>query len=358
MLYLDYLATTPINPKVQNVLVQSLHKNFANSSSLHSCGIQAQKSVREAQMELADYIGAEPSEIIFTSGATEANNLFIKGYSLANKHKGNHLITSTIEHKCVLNIFSYLERCGFEVTYIAPDKNGIVSTDSLIAAIQKNTLLVSIMHVNNELGTINSIRDLGAICYKRDIKFHTDTAQSFGKISIDVIDDNIDSLSVSAHKLGGPKGIGFCYIQNARENNIEPCIHGSGHQNGLRGGTLPTSLISGLAEATKSFEYNKDNLLHVREVFLKSLQDKKVDYMVNGLHTIPNALSITFKSEDIARKLVANKDVCLSQGSACTSKEIMPSHVLSAIGLSPEEARKTFRISFVDEKLLELLHYI
>lgn len=352
MIYLDYLASTPVLPKVLIDMQIAFEEYYANQSSSHLCGKEAFEVVEHCKQIIADKIGALPSEIIFTSGATEANNLAIKGLAYLNQHKGKHIVTSAIEHKCVLNICSYLETQGFEVTYVMPTTDGIITAEAVTEVLREDTILVSIMHVNNELATINPIEEIGKVCFQKEILFHSDVAQSFCKLDIDVLDMNLEALSVSAHKFGGPKGIGFAYIRDARSSNIEPVIHGSGQQHGLRGGTLPTPLIVGLRSAVENYNYDIEVFLAIRESFFKKLKDKNIKFSINGKESLVNAFSIQFHDESLVKKLMVNKEVCISQGSACNSKEIKTSHVLKAIGLSDEQARSTFRISFWDDELL------
>jgi len=352
MLYLDYLASTPLLPEVLSDMQSTFEDTYANPSSTHFCGQEASEKVEHCKQIIADKIGALPSEVVFTSGATEANNLAIKGLAFANQHKGKHIITSAIEHKCVLNICAYLETQGFEVTYVLPTINGTITAEAVESALRDDTILVSIMHVNNELATINPIEAIGEVCYQKEIPFHSDVAQSFCKLDIDVLDMNLEALSVSAHKFGGPKGIGFAYIRDARASSIEPVIHGSGHQHGLRGGTLPTPLIVGLRSATENYQYDEEKLGTIKQKFFEGLRENGIGFTINGKKCLANAFSIQFHDETIVKKLMVNKEICISQGSACNSKEIKPSHVLKAIGLSDEQARSTFRVSFWDEQLL------
>lgn len=358
MLYFDYLASTPVLPKVLTDMQIAFEKYYANQSSSHICGQKASDVVENCKQIIADKIGSLPSEIIFTSGATEANNLAIKGLAFANQHKGKHIITSEIEHKCVLNICAYLETQGFEITYVKPTTDGIITAGAVQQAIRKDTILVSIMHVNNELATINPIEAIGEICLQSDILFHSDVAQSFCKLDIDVLDMNLEALSVSAHKFGGPKGIGFAYIRDARTSVIEPVIHGSGHQHGLRGGTLPTQLIVGLTSAVENYYYDSLVLADIKQSFFNKLKNENIVFTINGNECLENAFSIRFHDEAIVKKLMVNNEICISQGSACNSKEIKSSHVLKAIGLGDEQARSTFRVSFWNEELLHLLTHL
>jgi cysteine desulfurase len=358
MYYLDYLASTPVLPKVLSDMQTAFENAYANPSSTHECGQESAGIIDDCRQLIADKIGALPSEIIFTSGATEANNFAIKGLAFANQHKGKHIITSAIEHKCVLNICAYLQTQGFEISYVMPTADGIITAKSVQQALRADTILVSIMHVNNELATINPIEEIGEVCYQKEILFHSDAAQSFGKLDIDIVDMNLEAISVSAHKFGGPKGIGFAYMRDARNSTIEPVIHGSGHQHGLRGGTLPTPLIVGLSSAAENYIYDKEKLLGIKQRFFDQLDEKSIDYTINGNECLANAFSIEFHDEAIVNSLMVNKEICISQGSACNSKEIKPSHVLKAIGLTDEQTRSTFRISFWDEKILKLIQIL
>lgn len=351
MIYLDYAASAPTLPEVIDAMQPWMTEFYANPASTHQLGLKAAKEIEQAQTFLADKIGCYPSEIIFTSGATESNNLILKGLAKLNAHKGNHIITTAIEHKCILNICKYLETKGFNVTYIMPGPNGIITTESIRKAITDKTILVSVMHVNNELGTINPITEIGALCEERGVAFHSDTAQSFCKLDIDVIDMNLAAISVSAHKVGGPKGCGFAFIRDARSSGIEPIIHGAGQQLGLRGGTMPTALIAGLATAVKHYKYDRTTLNKIRNEFIHALRRKNIEFKINGVDALEGFINITFNDENIVTKLNSNINICISNGSACNSKSIEHSHVLNALGLNPEQARKTFRISFNSEEL-------
>ncbi|MDO6639759.1 cysteine desulfurase family protein [Shewanella sp. 5_MG-2023] len=358
MLYLDYLASTPVLPNVLVEMDQAFKSCYANPSSTHSLGLTANEAVQAAKEYIADKIGAYPSEIIFTSGATEANNLSIKGLAFANQSKGRHIITSAIEHKCVLNICQFLETKGFTVTYLQPTNQGIITAEAVKNAITNDTILVSIMHVNNELGSISPVQEIGEVCYEHDILFHSDAAQSFCKLDIDVIDMNLAAMSVSAHKFGGPKGIGFAYIRDARTCEIEPVIHGAGQQLDIRGGTLPSPLITGLHKATEYFKFNHDELLTIRKDFLALLESKGIQFKLNCENSLVNVINIQFLDERVSNILSDSLDICVSKGSACSSREIKPSYVLTAIGLSIEEARRSFRLSFYDESLKILVRII
>lgn len=348
MIYLDYAASTPTLPEVVEAMTPWFLEYYGNPSATHIMGQKAAEAIDDVKETIADKIGCYPSEIIFTSGATEANNLAIKGFALANKHKGNHIVTSVIEHKCVLNICAYLEKQGFDVTYVMPNKDGTITAEAVAAAITDQTILVSVMHVNNELGTINPIEAIGEICYEKRILFHSDTAQSFCKLDIDVLDMNLDAISVSAHKFGGPKGIGFTYIRDARNCHIEPVIHGASQQHGLRGGTLPTPLIVGLGKAIQCFRYDRKKLRKIRDEFLVSLKNKGISFTMNGKYTIENIINITLHDSNLYAKVTSSKEFCLSKGSACNSSNIVPSHVMQYICQSNLDAHNTIRISFIN----------
>ena len=347
MIYLDFAASTPVLPEVMEAMRPWFTDYYANPSSSHQMGRQAAEAIEQARATIADEIGAYPSEIIFTSGATESNNLAIKGIAWANKEKGRHIITSSIEHKCILAICHYLEREGFEVTYVDPDQEGVIHPEKVEEAIRPDTILVSIHHVNNELGTIQPIKQIGALCLDRGIPFHTDAAQSFGKLNIDVDDLNIDLMSVSGHKIYGPKGVGALYIRNIRETKIIPVIHGAGQELGLRGGTMATPLILGIEKAC--ILSKKINLIKINEkknMFLDFIKDQ-TDYQINGAYCIASILSISFPSLS-TEKLFSyyTKAISISQGSACSSMAIEPTHVLQRIKIPRELANNTLRISF------------
>lgn len=347
MIYLDFAASTPLLPSVKKELFRAFEEDYSNPSSAHKLGRTSAEKIESVREKVADSIGAYKSEIIFTSGASESNNLAIKGYVLANQKKGKHIITSSIEHKCILSICHFLEKeHGYDITYISPQKNGIIDARDVISAMREDTVLVSIMHVNNELGSIQPIAAIGQACFGRDIKFHVDAAQSYKKIPIDVDELNIDMLSLSAHKIYGPKGIGALYIRELRETRIQPVIHGAGQEYGLRGGTLATPLILGFGVAVEdqtiegSFEeVNKIN----------SLLRAKVIEMGGSINTpdtnyIPHILNIRLPNFD-ASHFVANSDFLCSQGSACSSMNIEMSYVLREIGVTYENSINSLRLS-------------
>ncbi|WED22803.1 cysteine desulfurase [Vibrio sp. JC009] len=339
--YYDYAASTPIADAVLEDMKPWFQNNFANPSASHNLGEKASYEIKKAREVIAEKIGAMPAEIIFTSGASEANNLAIKGIAFKHLDTKGHIITSSIEHKCVLNTCSFLESIGFDVTYLEPDNNGVISPESVQQALRDDTILISIHHVNNELGTIQPIQEYGSIAFDAEIPFHTDAAQSFCKLDIDVEDSDIDMLSLSGHKIFGPKGIGALYIRDGKNSGIVPLIHGGGQEMGLRGGTSPTPLIIGLASAVKHFPQNEPSVI---SEFKKVLSE--YSYQRNGgENVVPSIWNITFSSEEEALNFQSSTGWLISQGSACNAMSNVASHVLSAIGLNEEEARRSYRIS-------------
>jgi cysteine desulfurase len=363
MLYLDTAASYPLLPEVKECLISAFDEIYANSASSHSLGEKVSNEINQVREQLASEIGAYPSEIIFTSGATESNNIAFKSLLLNETalQDKKHIVTTQIEHKCIFAITEYLATHGFEVTYVKPNSDGIISGQSIKEAIRPDTALVSVMHVNNELGTVNPIDEIGMICFENDILFHSDAAQSFQKIEIDVDDLNVDIMSFSAHKIGGPKGIGAIYIRDLRHRELAPVIHGAGQEEGVRGGTVAAPLILGFGKAIEKFKayYSDFSSNQVKKKFLDKLTSLDVQFIVNGVNTLPHCTSVTFPVVDTETLVRANESkLCLAQGSACSSKEIEPSHVLTSIGLSRKLADKTFRISFpldVTEQELEFL---
>jgi cysteine desulfurase len=339
--YFDYAASTPVAGVVLEAMTPWLQENFSNPSSSHRAGTLATAVIENARKTIADKIGAMPSEIIFTSGASESNNLAIKGIAFNHLKNKGHIITSQIEHKCILNACVFLEKLGFDITYLSPNSDGEITPESLSEAIRENTILISIHHVNNELGTIQPIAEFGAIAFEHDIPFHTDAAQSFCKLSIDADDMDIDMLSLSGHKIYGPKGIGALYVRNARESNLVPLIHGGGQEGGLRGGTSPTPLIVGLGAAVANFPHDKQR--HVNK--LASTLSNYAYFRNGGKQVVSTTWNITFANEDEKKKFLTNHKWAISQGSACNSMTNAPSHVLSSIGFDEAKARLTYRIS-------------
>lgn len=349
-IYLDHAATTPLAQEVFEAMKPYFSEKFGNASSLHSFGQEARAAIEASRKIAAKFLGARPNEIIFTSGGTESNNLAIKGVAFANKSKGNHIITSKIEHHAILEPCHWLEKHGFKVTYLNVDKYGLVNPADVEKAITKDTILVSIMHANNEIGTIEPIEEIGKICKKHGVYFHTDAVQSFGKIPIDVKKMNIDLLSASSHKLYGPKGVGLLYIN--QDVKIEPVQHGGGHESGLRSGTENVPGIVGFA---KAIELAEKNMKKEAERQTK-LRDKIINEILkipgsqlNGHPTqrLPNNVNVSIKGVEGEALLIRlnEKGIAVSTGSACSTKSLEPSHVLTAIGLTAEQAHGSLRIT-------------
>lgn len=347
--YYDYAASTPVSQRVLDAMKPWENEKFANASSDHQAGRASALAIQQARECIAEKIRALPSEIIFTSGASEANNLALKGFTFKHLDTKGHIITSEIEHKCILNTCAFLESIGFEVTYLAPDRDGRISPSSLAAEIRSNTILISIHHVNNELGTIQPIKEFGAIAFENNIRFHTDAAQSFCKCDIDVDDMDIDMLSISGHKIYGPKGIGALYVRDARDSELVPLIHGGGQEAGLRGGTSPTPLIVGLAAAVESYPTKSD---FIEKQFLDVIA--KFDFTRNGgVSVVPSTWSVTFQTDKEVKRFMSDYPWLISQGSACNALSNVASHVLTAIGMSEETARRTYRISLPPHQISE-----
>ncbi len=352
-IYFDYSATTPCDPRVAEKLCQylTLDGEFGNPASRsHPYGWDAEKAVEEARGHVAALIGADPKEIVWTSGATESDNLAIKGAAHFYSRKGKHVITCKTEHKAVLDPCRQLEREGYEVTYLDPEANGMVDLKKLQAAIRPDTVLVSIMHVNNEIGVIQDVAAIGRITRERGVIFHCDAAQSAGKIPIDVNAMNVDLLSLSAHKVYGPKGIGALYVRRKPRVRIEAQIHGGGHERGMRSGTLATHQIVGMGEAFRiareEMAAEAGRLRALRDRLLNGLQNIEEVY-VNGdlAHRIPGNLNISFNFVEGESLIMALKDVAVSSGSACTSASLEPSYVLRALGRSDELAHSSIRFT-------------
>lgn len=352
-IYMDYSATTPVDERVAKRMGECLtHQGyFGNPASRsHSFGWQAEELVEEARQNVATLLGADPREVIWTSGATESNNLAIKGAAHFNKKKGKHIITVKTEHKAVLDTCRQLEREGFEVTYMDPMENGLVDLDQFRAAIREDTTVASIMHVNNEIGVIQDIKALGAICREKGVVFHVDAAQSPGKVAIDVEDMNVDLMSLCAHKAYGPKGIGALYVRRKPRIRLEAQIHGGGHERGFRSGTLPTHQIVGMGEAFRiareeMAEENK-RLSKLRDRLLDGIKDLEEIYINGDLEQrIPGNLNISFSYVEGESLIMSLKDIAVSSGSACTSASLEPSYVLRALGRADELASSSIRFT-------------
>ena len=352
-IYLDYASTTPVDPTVAEKMMEFMTPagHFGNPASRsHMFGWQAEAAVEEARQDVAALIGADAREIVWTSGATESNNLAIKCCAHFNQRKGKHIITSRIEHKAVLDTCRQLEREGFDVTYLDPDSTGLVHPEMVLEAIREDTTIVSIMHVNNELGTVNDIAKIGKICRDRKIMFHVDAAQSAGKTPIDVEAMFVDMMSFSAHKIYGPKGIGALFVRRKPRVRIEAQMHGGGHERGMRSGTLPTHQIVGMGHAFKigheilADETNRitalrkrlwDGVADIEEVHLNGSADQHV----------PGIVNISFAFVEGESLMMALRDLAVSSGSACTSASLEPSYVLRALGLNDEMAHSSIRFS-------------
>jgi cysteine desulfurase len=353
VVYLDYAATTPADPRVAEAMMAclTLKGNFGNPASRSHCyGWNAEKAVEKARGELADLIHANSREIVWTSGATEADNLAIKGVALFYERKGKHIITSKIEHKAVLDTCRDLERRGFEVTYLEPNEKGVITPDALRAAIRKDTTIVSLMHVNNELGSINDIAALGEITRANGTLFHVDAAQSLGKLPIDLDHLKVDLMSFSAHKFYGPKGVGALYVRRKPRVRLEAQIHGGGHERGMRSGTLPTHQIVGMGEAcriaTLEMEADYKRIKALRDRLLKGLSDIEEIYINGDLEKgYPGIVNISFNFVEGESLIMGLKDLAVSSGSACTSASLEPSYVLRALGRNDELAHGSIRFS-------------
>ena len=356
VIYLDYAATTPVDPRVAASMFECLTMdgNFGNPASRsHIYGWRAEEAVENARCQVAELINAESREIVWTSGATESNNLAIKGAARARRKegRGNHIVTSCIEHKAVLDVCAYLEQDGFRVTYLEPGLDGIVDPGQVESALAPETVLVSIMHANNEVGTINDVGAIGEICRARDILFHVDAAQTAGKIPVDIKEMQIDLLSLSAHKFYGPKGVGALYVRRRPPLVIEAQMHGGGHERGMRSGTLPTHQIVGMgaASAIASSEMTAESyrILLLRNKFLELVQGVE-RVQVNGEleRRLPGNLNISAAAVDSEALLLALKDIAVSSGSACTSASLEPSYVLRAMGVPDALAQNALRFSF------------
>ncbi|AZP13544.1 IscS subfamily cysteine desulfurase [Undibacterium parvum] len=350
-IYMDYSATTPVDPRVADKMIPFLRAQFGNPASRsHMYGWDAEAAVEEARGQVAALVNADPREIIWTSGATESNNLALKGAAQFYKAKGKHIITVKTEHKAVLDTVRELERQGFEATYLQPQDNGLITLEQLKAAIRPDTILVSVMWVNNEIGVIQPIAEIGELCREKGIVFHSDAAQATGKVVIDLENTKVDLVSFSAHKSYGPKGIGALYIRRKPRVRIEAQMHGGGHERGLRSGTLPPHQIAGMGEAFRIAKEEMDSeLAHVRSMrdrLAKGLQEIEETY-VNGdmEHRVPHNLNVSFNYVEGESLIMAIKDIAVSSGSACTSASLEPSYVLRALGRSDELAHSSIRFT-------------
>ena len=352
-IYLDYAATCPMDERVAKKMMEymTLDGVFGNPASRsHKFGWQAEEAVDIARNQIADLIGADSREIVFTSGATESDNLAIKGAAHFYQTKGKHIITCKTEHKAVLDTCRQLEREGFEVTYLDPKSDGLVDLEELKATIRPDTILVSIMHVNNEIGVIQDIKAIGDICRERKVLFHTDATQSVGKLPINLAELNVDLLSMSSHKLYGPKGIGALYVRRKPRVRLEAIIHGGGHERGMRSGTLPVHQIVGMGEAYRiAKEEMADEMARLTALRDRLYNGLKVieETYVNGSmeHRIGSNLNISFNFVEGESLMMALRDIAVSSGSACTSASLEPSYVLRALGRNDELAHSSIRFT-------------
>jgi len=372
-IYLDYQATTPMDPRVLEAMMPYFTYKFGNPHSRsHSYGWEAEEGVEKARGQVAKLIGADEKEVIFTSGATESNNLAIRGIAEFYKDRKNHIVTTVTEHKCVLDTCRHLEQQGFDVTYLPVQKNGLVDLEALRAAVTDKTVVVSIMAVNNEIGVIQPLAEIGKICREKKAFFHTDAAQAAGKIPLDVEAMNIDLMSISGHKIYGPKGIGALYVRRKPRVRLVPLIVGGGQERGFRSGTLPTPLCVGLGEAAeiamKEMDAESKRLAKLQARMLKGLNDKLTDIHVNGDldHRIPGNLNIGFAYVEGESLMMGIKGLSVSSGSACTSASLEPSYVLRALGVEEDMAHTSLRIGLgrftteqeVDTAVDELVRHV
>ena len=368
-IYLDYSATTPVDPRVAGKMIPFLTENFGNPASRsHPFGWTAEKAVEEAREEVAALVNADPREIIWTSGATESNNLAIKGAAHFYQSKGKHILTLKTEHKAVLDTVRELERQGFEATYLDVQENGLIDLEAFKAALRPDTTVVSVMFVNNEVGVIQPIAEIGEICREKGIVFHVDAAQATGKIEIDLAKLKVDLMSFSAHKTYGPKGVGALYVRRKPRVRLEAQMHGGGHERGLRSGTLAPHQIVGMGEAFRiareEMATENERIRYLRDKLMKGLQDIDATYINGDLEQrVPHNLNISFAYVEGESLIMAIKDVAVSSGSACTSASLEPSYVLRALGRDDELAHSSIRFTigrFTTEEevdyTIELLH--
>lgn len=350
-IYLDYQATTPTDPRVVEAMLPYFTERFGNPHSRnHRYGWEAEDAVETARSQVASIIGADAKEVIFTSGATELNNLAIKGVAYFHRDRKRHLVTVVTEHKCVLDSCRHLEDEGFRVTYLPVRQNGLIDLDQLRAAIEDDTVMVSVMAVNNEIGVIQPLAEIGRICREKGVYFHTDAAQAVGKIPLDVNAMNIDLMSISGHKIYGPKGIGALYVRRKPRVRLQPLITGGGQERGLRSGTLPTPLCVGLGEACAIAEREMGEeakrLEKLRQRFYDQITARLPDVYLNGdtVHRIPGNLNLSFAYVEGEGLMMGIKGLSVSSGSACTSASLEPSYVLRALGVEEEMAHTSLRI--------------
>jgi cysteine desulfurase len=354
LVYFDYAATCPVDPRVAAKMQDCLliDGTFGNPASRsHEFGWKADEAVEKARLHVANLVNADSREIVWTSGATESDNLAIKGAAKFYKDRGNHIITSKIEHKAVLDPCRQLEREGFEITYLDPDENGVISLENIQKHVKDTTILLSIMHINNELGAVNDIETIGKFTRENNIIFHVDAAQSTGKLPIDLSKLEVDLMSFSGHKTYAPKGIGALYVRRKPRVRLEALIHGGGHERGFRAGTLPTHQIVGMGEAYKiaADEMDQDNkkIAKLSKIFWNEISDIEEIYLNGNFENkVPNITNVSFAYIEGESLIMALKDVAVSSGSACTSASLEPSYVLRALGRADELAHSSIRFSF------------
>ena len=352
--YFDYASTTPVDPRVADKMYEclKLDGNFGNPASRsHEFGWKAEEAVERARMQVASLVNADTREIVWTSGATESDNLAIKGAARFYKDRGNHIITSKIEHKAVLDPCRQLEREGFEVTYLDPNEDGIITLDMLKKHTKDETILVSLMHINNELGSVTDIEEIGNFTRENNIIFHVDAAQSTGKVNIDLSNLNVDLMSFSGHKTYGPKGVGALYVRRKPRIRLEALIHGGGHERGFRSGTLATHQIVGMGEAFKiaqdEMEQDNKHIKKLSDIFYKEISEiEEIFLNGNEKNKVPNITNVSFAYIEGESLIMALQDVAVSSGSACTSASLEPSYVLRALGRPDELAHSSIRFSF------------
>jgi cysteine desulfurase len=350
-IYLDYAATTPVDPRVVDRMVPFLYESFGNPASRsHEYGWEAEQAVEEAREHVAALVGCDAREIVWTSGATESINLAIKGAALFNRERGRHLITVKTEHKATLDTMRELERQGFEVTYLDVQADGLIDFEALEKAVRPDTVVISVMYVNNEIGVIQDVAAIGELCRDRGIVFHVDAAQATGKLPIDLASLKVDLMSFSAHKTYGPKGVGALYIRRKPRVRIEAQIHGGGHERGFRSGTLPTHQIVGMGEAFRlahaEMGTESERVRALRDRLLSGIQQMEEIYVNGDLERrVPHNLNISFNYVEGESLIMAIKEIAVSSGSACTSASLEPSYVLRALGRSDELAHSSIRFS-------------
>ena len=372
-IYLDYASTTPVDPRVASKMMKFLTPDgeFGNPASRsHRFGWKADEAVEEARSHVANLVNCDPREIVWTSGATEADNLAVKGVARFYKSKGNHIITSKIEHKAVLDPCRQLEREGFEVTYLEPNEGGVINPQDVKAAMKDSTILISLMHINNELGSLNDLTEIGNIAREAGAFFHVDAAQSTGKVDIDLSKLPVDLMSFSAHKTYGPKGVGALFVRRKPRVRIEALIHGGGHERGMRSGTLATHQIVGMGEAFRiakeEMKQDNDKIKAFHEKFLREAMKIEHAYLNGDVENkVPNILNISFNFVEGESLIMGLKDIAVSSGSACTSASLEPSYVLRALGRKDELAHSSIRFSFGRftkeediDKTLSILHNV